>query len=145
MVALFAHSLPEPSGAPLPMPALTMIRSMPPSSSDSSANTFGTCSWSLTSSAATATLIAGYCCDSSVFSSSSRSVRRAHSARSRPLAAKARAIPAPRPELAPVMRIFWRVTRRSISPCQRDYLSRRDMPPVGQHLAAGLAGRAVLK
>src|ERR1700739_3825573 len=35
MVALLAHSLPEPSGAPLPIPALTITRSIPPSSSDS--------------------------------------------------------------------------------------------------------------
>jgi len=37
MVALLAHNLPDPSGAPLPIPALTMMRSMPPSSSESSA------------------------------------------------------------------------------------------------------------
>src|SRR6185312_15636875 len=109
MVALLAHSLPEPSLAPLPMPALTMMRSMPPSSSLSPANTLGTASWSLTSSAATATVMPGYFCVSSALSSSSRSVRRAHSARSRPLAANARAMPAPSPELAPVMRIFCRV------------------------------------
>ena len=63
MVALLAHNLPDPSGAPLPMPALTMTRSMPPNSSESSANTFGTCSWSLTSSAATATEMPGCALD----------------------------------------------------------------------------------
>src|SRR5271166_5793718 len=140
MVFLFAHSLPVPIRPPLPMPALTMMRSMPPSSSLSSANTFGTCSWSRTSSVATAILIDGYCCDSPAFSSSSRSVRRAHSARSRPLAAKARAIPAPRPELAPVMRIFWRVTRAAYR-----LLEQPRHAPVGQHFAAGLTRRAVLK
>jgi len=42
MVALFARSLPLPSGAPLPIPALTMTRSSPPNSAASAANTTGT-------------------------------------------------------------------------------------------------------
>ena len=41
-----------------------MTRSIPPNSSESSANTFGTCSWSFTSSEATAIVMPG-CCSSS--------------------------------------------------------------------------------
>src|SRR6202011_4851357 len=83
--------------------------------------------------------MSGWLAVSSALSSSRRSVRRAHNARSRPRAANARAMPAPRPELAPVIRIFWRVTRTAY------LLEQPRQPPVGQHLAARLAGRAVLK
>src|SRR5690554_2948843 len=48
----------------------------------------------------------GYCCSSSAFSTSSRSVLRAQSARLSPRAANSRAMPSPRPELAPVMRML---------------------------------------
>src|SRR4051812_23144865 len=106
--ARLAHALPDPMEAPLPMPALTMNRSSPPSRATSSGTTVATDSGSSTSIAAVSTRMPGWASRSSFFSASSRSVRRAASARSRPMAANRRAMPSPRPELAPVIRMRWR-------------------------------------
>ncbi|SLJ17607.1 Uncharacterised protein [Mycobacteroides abscessus subsp. abscessus] len=105
-VARLASARPVPSRAPLPIPALTITRSRPPSSARSSAKTRGTAAWSSTSSARTATVMSGWAVVSSLRNSSSSSSRRAHSARSRPLRANSRAMPAPSPELAPVIKIL---------------------------------------
>src|SRR5580658_12296 len=63
----------------------------------------------MTSSDRMATRMPGLSRMSSVLSSSSRSTRRAQRARLRPRLANSRAMPRPRPELAPVMRMFCRM------------------------------------
>src|SRR3954468_11175743 len=107
-IARLTCAWPVPIEAPLPMPALTMNRSTPPRSSASAGTTRATASGSSTSSAAVVTRIPGWAPRSSSPRDSSSSVRRAASARSRPMAAKRRAMPSPRPELAPVIRMRWR-------------------------------------
>ena len=103
--ARFAQALPVPIDAPLPMPALTMNRSSPPSRPASSGTTAATDSGSSTSIAATSTRMPGWAASSSFCRLSSRSTRRAARARSRPIAANRRAMPSPSPELAPVIRM----------------------------------------
>ena len=94
-------------GAP-PMPAFTTTRSMRPRSRWNSRNTAKTASASVTSSARMGTRRPGCAASSSALSASSRSTRRAQSARSRPSRANSRAMPRPRPALAPVTRMTFR-------------------------------------
>src|SRR3990167_126901 len=108
-VCRLASKRPLPMGWPLPRPALTITRSIEPNSSLKARNTSKTWAWSFTSSARTATRTPECLLSSSALSASRRSVRRAHRARWRPLAANSRAMPSPRPELAPVIRMVCRV------------------------------------
>jgi hypothetical protein len=87
---------------------LTTTRSIVPKSARKERKTSKTCSSSVTSSARTSTRRSGWAEEISAFSASSRSVRRAHSARSCPSVANCRAISAPSPLLAPVIRIVGR-------------------------------------
>src|SRR6185503_15382526 len=66
------------------------------------------------------------------FELSRRSVRRAHSARSRPFSANTRAIPAPRPDDAPVIRIFCRVIGTAYLSSRDSRRSAKTLPPVWQ-------------
>jgi hypothetical protein len=100
-MARFVAWSPVPTGRPEPTPALTITRS----NGACSANTRDTASSSVTSSAATSIVRDGCLARISSRSCSRRSTRRAVSTRSCPRSANCRAISAPRPALAPVMRI----------------------------------------
>src|SRR4051794_18048661 len=117
-VARLAHALPVPIEAPLPMPALTITRSRPPSRSASSGSAVATESGSSTSIPEVTTRMPGWAARSSFCSDWSRSVRRAARARSRPIAANRRAMPSPRPELAPEMKMRWRTGCGTGSACR---------------------------
>ena len=110
-VCRLARKYPVPTGWPLPMPAFTMMRSRLPRSPSKARNTSKTWSKFITSSERTDTWMPGCAASRSRLSASRRSTRRAQSARLRPILAYSRAMPSPSPELAPVMRMFFRIAR----------------------------------